>query len=118
MKGETRFWRNFGWALRPTSTHKWARVTTDRFCQNLFFMPKKKNQDLPAGTPSAPLPTSEEFSRQLTFDAMEDRIRGEEVMQQQEQKKLKETQDLKKKMNEIEVDKKLDQLRKKMGLKK
>jgi hypothetical protein len=84
---------------------------------------KKKKQfpqpspGLPA-TPSAPLPSADEFTRQMTFDSMEDRIRGEEMMQEQEHKKLKEAQDVKKKMDDIEVDKKLEQLRKQLGLKK
>src|SRR6185369_3777208 len=52
IESETRFWRNFGWALRPTSTHKWARVTTDRFCQNLFFCAHVQKEEKTATTTS------------------------------------------------------------------
>jgi hypothetical protein len=84
---------------------------------------KKKHQEsqispIPSAPPAAPLPSSEEFTRQMTFDAMEDRIRGEEMMQAQENKKLKEAQDVKKQADEAEVDKRLEQLRKQLGLKK
>jgi hypothetical protein len=84
---------------------------------------KKKQQQSqispqPSAPPVAPLPTSVEFSRQMTFDAMEDRIRGEEMMQAQENKKLKEAQDIKKQSDEAEIDKRLEALRKQLGLKK
>jgi len=87
-------------------------------------MSKKKKKAQPQ-TPSAsverprqPLPSSDSFVRQMTFDAMEDRIRGEEMLQQEQNKKLKEAQDVKKKLDSVEVDRRLEELRKQIGLKK
>jgi hypothetical protein len=80
---------------------------------------KKKNQPL-ASTPSTsqPLPSADQFVRQMTFDAMEDRIRGEEMLQHEENKKQKESHDLKKKVDSAEVDRRLEELRKQIGIKK
>jgi hypothetical protein len=83
---------------------------------------KKKSQSTvspgPAPQTAAPLPTSDQFVRQMTFDAMEDRIRGEEMLRHEENKKLKEAQDVKKKLDDAEVDRRLEELRKQIGLKK
>jgi len=54
----------------------------------------------------------------MSFDSMEDRIRGEALLQQEENKKFKEAQEIKKKLDSVEVDRRLEQLRKQMGLKK
>jgi len=54
----------------------------------------------------------------MSFDSMEDRIRGEEMLQLEENKKIKEAQEIKKKLDSAEVDRRLEQLRKQLGLKK
>ena len=82
--------------------------------QQIFSTPKPA----PAVVPSAALPSSDDFSRQMSFDSMEDRIRGEEILQQAENKKLKESQEIKKSLDSAEVDRRLEQLRKQLGLKK
>ena len=74
-------------------------------------------QQIPAA-PVQPLPTPDAFSRQITFDSLEDKIRGEEMMQEQENKKEREARDIKKKLESGEVDRKLEELRRQMGLAK
>ena len=54
----------------------------------------------------------------LSFDSMEDRIRGEEKLMEEEGKKLKEERSIQKKLQDVEVDRRLDELRKQLGLKK
>ena len=84
---------------------------------------KKHNKSQTPPTPStipsvpAPLPTPEAFSRQITFDSLEDKIRGEEMLQNQEQKKLQEERDVKKKLDDSEVERRLAELKNKLGLK-
>jgi len=70
----------------------------------------------PSTPVSAPLPTSEAFTRQITFDSMEDRIRGEERMREEENQKLKEAQDIKKKLESAEVDRRLEELKAQLGI--
>jgi hypothetical protein len=82
---------------------------------------KKKKQsssqvEFPSTPVSPPLPTPEAFSRQITFDSMEDRIRGEERMREEEDQKQKEAQDVKKKFESIEVDRRLEELKAQLGL--
>jgi hypothetical protein len=85
-------------------------------------MSKKKKQKATSQTtfpshPASPsLPTPEAFTRQITFDSMEDRIRGEEMMMEQEQQKLKEAQDVKKKLESAEVDRRLEELKQQLGI--
>lgn len=67
---------------------------------------------------SAPLPTPDEFSRRITFDSLEDKIRGEEMLQQQEQKRAKEERDIKKKLEATEVERRMEELRRQLGIKK
>jgi hypothetical protein len=89
-----------------------------------FFMSrrKKKRQNASPQTstqvPSSnvPLPTPEAFSRQITFDSLEDRIRGEDVLQEQEQKKDREERDIKKQLDSAEVDRRMEELRRQLGL--
>ena len=77
---------------------------------------KKKYQQPVSNAPLSPapqpLPSSDAFVRQMTFDAMEDRIRGEEMLQHEENKKSKEAEDVKKKLDSAEVDRRLEELRK------
>jgi hypothetical protein len=78
---------------------------------------KKQNQESPSTTrPNTGLPTPEAFTRQITFDSMEDRIRGEEIMQEQEQRKLQEAQKIKKQLESAEVDRRMEELRRQLGL--
>jgi hypothetical protein len=79
---------------------------------------KQSNAQAPDPAPSPSVPSSDQFVRQMTFDAMEDRIRGEELLQMEQNKKLKEAQDVKKKLDSVEVDRRLEELRKQIGLKK
>ncbi len=85
-------------------------------------MSRKKKKQSPSqatfpSTPArAPLPTPEAFTRQITFDSMEDRIRGEDMMREEENLKLKEAQDVKKKLESAEVDRRLEELKAQLGL--
>jgi hypothetical protein len=104
----------------------WARVKSRSILPKSFFLlmsrKKKKlersNAQAPDPAPSPSVPSSDQFVRQMTFDAMEDRIRGEELLQMEQNKKLKEAQDVKKKLDSVEVDRRLEELRKQIGLKK
>lgn len=81
---------------------------------------KKKRQQIPQSDPAlprAPLPSSEAFTRQITFDSLEDKIRGEEMMQEQEQKRIKEEQAIKKELDSVEIDRRMEELRRQVGLK-
>jgi hypothetical protein len=71
---------------------------------------------LPTTPVSQPLPTPEAFTRQITFDNIEDRIRGEERMREEENQKLKEEQDVKKKLESVEIDRRLEELKAQLGL--
>ncbi|MCI0411440.1 hypothetical protein L0222_01425 [bacterium] len=75
---------------------------------------KKKKQS--SSRVSPPLPTAEAFTRQITFDSMEDQIRGEERIQEEENQKLKEAQDIKKKLESAEVDRRLEALKQQLRL--
>ncbi|MGH9856792.1 MAG: hypothetical protein ACRD4B_03010 [Acidobacteriota bacterium] len=85
---------------------------------------KKKHQNnrpqvttpLPSQNPA--LPSPEAFSRQITFDSLEDKIRGEDMIQEQEQTKLKEGREIQKELESAEVDRRLEQLRQQLGLTK
>lgn len=49
---------------------------------------------------------------------MEAKIRGEEIMMKEDHKKAKEETDLKKKLDQSEVDRRLEELRRQLGLKR
>ena len=68
--------------------------------------------------PTSPLSVPVNSVGPLTFDSLEDKIRGEEAMLEQENRKLRESQEIKKKLQESEVEKKLDELRRQLGLPK
>ena len=70
---------------------------------------------MPSSNPG--LPTPEAFSRQITFDSLEDKIRGEDILQDQEQKQLKEGREIKKQLESAEVDRRMEALRQQLGLK-
>ena len=70
----------------------------------------------PSSPARPPLPTPEAFTRQISFDSMEDRIRGEELMRDEENQKLKEAQDVKKKLESAEVDRRLEELKAQLGI--
>ena len=71
---------------------------------------KKSSTDL-SSTPSAPLPTPSEWD----FDSLEEKIRGEEVLLEQEGKLAKEDHEIKKKLNDTEIDRRLKTLREKIN---
>jgi hypothetical protein len=81
---------------------------------------KKKHSSSQVAFPSTPanppLPTPEAFSRQISFDSMEDRIRGEEKIREEENLKLKEGQDVKKKLESVEVERRLEELKAQLGI--
>ena len=82
---------------------------------------KKKNLSssqvaFPSTPANPPLPTPEAFTRQITFDSMEDRIRGEERMREEENQKVKEEQDVKKQLKSAEVDRRLEELKAQLGI--
>lgn len=84
---------------------------------------KKKNQNQSSSTPQTrQIPFSytdaEAVIRQSEFDAMSDTIRGEELLRLESAKKEKEARDVKKKLDKVEVDRKLEKLRDQLGLPK
>jgi hypothetical protein len=82
---------------------------------------KKKHSSSKVAFPSTPvsppLPTPKAFTRQITFDSMEDRIRGEEQMREEENQKVKEEQDVKKQVESAEINRRLEELKAQLGLK-
>jgi len=69
--------------------------------------------------PVPPPPSSvppENVLRQSEFDRLEDRIRGEDILAAQEGKKAKEQLEIKKKLTDKEIDRRLEELKKKVGL--
>lgn len=54
----------------------------------------------------------------MEFDAMEEQIRGEEILVAEESAKAREEQKIKKALNDQEVDRRLEDLRRQLGLKK
>ncbi len=78
-----------------------------------------KPSSVPLPSPAAPsIPSSESFARQMTFDSIEDRVLGEEQMLLADSKKIKEEESLKKDLKAGEVDRRLAELRKQLGIKK
>jgi hypothetical protein len=80
---------------------------------------KKKKQfsnlpsSIPVITPLPPQPLTD-----LNFDGIEDRIRGEEKLMEQKVQKEKEVRAFEKDMKTAEIDKRLEELRKQLGLEK
>jgi len=70
---------------------------------------KSKKTSLPI-SPSPSLPTQSEWD----FDSLEEKIRGEEVLLEQEGKLAKEDHEVKKKLNDTEIDRRLNALREKI----
>ena len=59
-----------------------------------------------------------EVTRAIDFDSLEEKIRGDEVLLNEEHKKIKEEQEIKKALDKGEVDRRLENLRRQLGLKK
>jgi len=89
---------------------------------------KRRNRDwtpAPAPQPATPaVPLSSvpaapaAVTGNLNFDSQEARIRGDEIMMQEESKKATEVRNIKKQLDDIEVERRLNELRKQLGLKK
>ncbi len=82
---------------------------------------KKKNrfQQNPVNAPQIPLtPMPPALPETGNFDSMEAKILGEEIMMKEDLKKAKEVTDLKKKLDKTEVDRRLEELRRQLGLKR
>jgi hypothetical protein len=77
---------------------------------------KKSSKKSPSSpvVPAHPL-TPPNVINDLDFDAMEDRIRGEEIMMHQENQKLREQEKVKKALTEKEIDSRLEELRNRLG---
>lgn len=54
----------------------------------------------------------------MNFDSMEEKIRGEDILAQQEDSNSQEEQKIKKALDNKEVDRRLEELRRQLGLKK
>lgn len=54
----------------------------------------------------------------MNFDSMEEKIRGEDVLAQHENSSSQEEQKIKKALDKKEVDRRLEELRRQLGLKK
>jgi hypothetical protein len=68
---------------------------------------KKSLPPSPFGDPNA-------FGNSMDFDSLEEKIRGDEFLQNENLKKIKEERDVKKEIDKIEVDKRLEELKKKI----
>jgi hypothetical protein len=72
--------------------------------------------------PSIPPPSTsfepEFITNPMDFDSLEEKIRGDEIMQNEEFKKIKEEREVKKKLDDGEVDRRLEELKKKIKPKK
>jgi hypothetical protein len=79
---------------------------------------KNRNQQFSSAPSNFPPPQSQSSSVTSNFDAAEDKIRGEELMMQGDLKKTKEVHEVKKALNDQEVDRRLEELRKQLGLRK
>jgi len=79
---------------------------------------KKKNrfQQNPSPSPQIPLVPPEPVTG--NFDLMEAKIRGEEIMMKEDLKQAKNAAELKKELDKSEVDRRLEELRRQLGLKK
>ena len=78
-------------------------------------MPKKK----PAGPPPSTAPTN--FSSaidNLDFDSIEEKIRGEEILVEGETRRAREAHDVKKKLDQAEINRRMEELKKKIDRKK
>jgi hypothetical protein len=79
---------------------------------------KNRNQQYSSVPPSYPPPTPQPSAVTSNFDSTEDKIRGQEIMMQGDLKKAKEAHEVKKALNDQEVDRRLEELRKQLGLRK
>ena len=81
---------------------------------------KKKKKELPNPPSPAPVstPPSQQSLTDLDFDGIEDRIRGDEKLLQEKMQKEKTVRTFEKDMKTAEVDRKLEELRKQLGLQK
>jgi hypothetical protein len=75
---------------------------------------KRKPTDLPPSTSF----DSEFVTNPMDFDSLEEKIRGDEIMQNEEYKKIKEEREIKKKLDDSEVNRRLEELKKKVKPKK
>lgn len=72
---------------------------------------KSRKQSTPPPSPSF---DPEFVTNPMDFDSLEEKIRGDEIMQNEEFKKIKEEREVKKKLDEGEVDRRLEELKKKV----
>jgi hypothetical protein len=76
---------------------------------------KKSSKKISSSSiPAQPLSPAK-VTNDLDFDAMEDRIRGEEILMHQENQKLREHEKLKKALTEKQIDSRLEELRSQLG---
>jgi hypothetical protein len=75
-------------------------------------MAKNKSKK-PASVPASPTPSLTTQS-EWDFDSLEEKIRGEEILLEHEGKLAKEDQEVKKKLNDTEIDRRLKALREKI----
>lgn len=81
-------------------------------------MPQKKKSAPP---PPVPAPASIHIPAamdNLTFDSIEEKIRGEEILVESETRSLREAQEVKKKLEQAEIDRRMKALKDKIGRKK
>lgn len=74
-------------------------------------MTRKKKTDIPPVT--APFNPSSALDH-LDFDSLEEKIRGEEILIEGETRNQREARDIKKKLEKTEIDRRLEELRKKI----
>jgi hypothetical protein len=78
-------------------------------------MPRNKHsKDLPPSPSSIPL-EPDQVMNELSFESLEDKIRGEDVMISGELKNIRQREDDKKKFDSSELDRRLEDLKKKLG---
>lgn len=93
------------------------------FAKTFFFFPvilpmPQKKKPSPPPLPSSQATDSATAMNNLDFDSLEDKIRGNEILQDAETRSSREAREVKKKLEAVEVDRRMEELRRKIGAKK
>ena len=78
-------------------------------------MPKKKPAAPPPSTAPLNIPAA---INNLDFDSIEEKIRGEEILVESETRRAREAHDVKKKLDQAEINRRMEELKKKIDRKR
>jgi hypothetical protein len=88
------------------------------FAKIFFYLYPPMKSRKPTYPPPSTSFDPEFVTNPMDFDSLEEKIRGDEIMGNEEYKKIKEERERKKKLDENEVDQRLEELKKKIKPKK